>query len=271
MAQQTALTKEQDTAIIPVEFQALGITPRELQEILTANAGEGTLNLEELGRIKVPAGGATTWTIPTLGGEEETKVLQVVIVAWRDQRALWLSSLDTSDGPKPPDCSSRDAVCGSLKREEITVLAQANDLIQPGEVSPDSRPQDCQTCPFAKFGTARGSKGRGQWCKATRALYVLFPDSMLPTALTVPPKSIKPIRSYFLQLASKGLPYYGVVTHLNLQKSKNADGIAYSEIMPQVGTILPEEARGKFRAYHQAIEPFVKNEPVVIDGDGLED
>jgi hypothetical protein len=266
-----ALVKDSDAEVLPVRYQALDMSPAELSEILAANAGGGNgLALEEMGRIKVPAGGATTWSVPTLEGDEDAKEVKGVIIAWRDNRAFWKGNIEDSGGTKPPDCSSKDAQTGSLTQGEIIALAEETGLPYQPVMTPNHL-QSCATCPFAKFGTAKAGQGRGQWCKASRQLYILFEETILPTALTVPPKSIKPIRSYFLKLLQKGLPYYGVVTSLTLRKEKNADGIAYSEIVPQMLVALPKDEQARFRAYHQALEPFVATEPVVIDADIIEE
>lgn len=227
---------EKQNAIQVVKAQDLGLTqfdPAELRTIVQDNVGAGGITEFDLDRVRVPAGGVTTWTIPTLEGEQETKELTGVIVYWREPRAYWAASFDETGGGTPPDCYSPDGVHG---------------YGNPGGL--------CARCPFAQFGSAE--RGRGQACKQMRLLFMLRPGAMLPLVVVAPPTSIKPLKQYFLRLAANGKPYWSVVTKLLLEKTKNQDGIAYSRIVPQLAAVLDAEAAEKMRQYAEAIRPALE-------------
>ena len=137
----------------------------EVAEIIRENIGNGTIGQFDLDRIKIPAGGATVWSVPTLEGDEPAKELLGVIVHFQDQRAYWAESFGKGGGGSPPDCSSLDMQVG---------------VGRPGG--------DCSRCPFAQYGSAvrdDGSEGRGQACRSIRALYLLLPNSVLPTMISI--------------------------------------------------------------------------------------
>ena len=100
---------------------------------------------------------------------------------------------------------------------------------------------------MAAFGTAE--KGGGQVCKQTRMMFLLRPDSLLPTVLAAPPTSLKPIRAYFLRLAGQAVPFYTVISRFTLEKAKSGTGIEYSRIVPSVGARLSAEEVAQVKKY----------------------
>jgi hypothetical protein len=209
-----------------------------IREAMKTNVGEAGLSAGDLERIKVPAGGGTAWTIQTLDGEELLKELVGIIISWRDTRAHWSVPMEESDGNMPPDCYSLDARIGEGK---------------PGG--------DCHKCPLAQFGS--DPKGEGQACKLIRQLFLIREGNMLPEIVSLPPSSVKPARQYFLRLASKGVPTYGVVTKIGLEKTKNGQGIAYAKATLTSGGRLPPEQAQRAKDYAAMIEPFLKSTPAV--------
>lgn len=214
-------------------FLALREDPKALVETMRANVGAQALTEFDLDRLRVPAGGATQWTVP---GLEETQAATVegVVVAWRDPRSYWAAGLEESGGGTPPDCSSPDGVRG---------------VGTPGG--------DCASCPMNEWGSARkdGKEARGKACKETRAMFLLRDGDRLPVVVVAPPSSLKNVRKYFLRLASQGVPYHGVVTRFALARTKNQGGIAYSEIVPAFAGKLDAEAAARVRAYAEAMAP----------------
>jgi hypothetical protein len=208
----------------------------QIREAMEANVGDGGLTAGDFDRIKVPAGGATAWTIQGLDGEEILKEVAGIVVAWRDTRAYWSVPMEQSEGNMPPDCYSLDARTGTGK---------------PGG--------DCHKCPLAQFG----SDGAGQACKLVRQLFLIREENLLPEIVNLPPSSIKPARQYFLRLASKGVPCYSVITKIGLEKTRNAQGIVYSRAtFASGGRLAPEQAR-RAKEYAAMIEPFLKAAPAV--------
>lgn len=197
-----------------------------LRESFQANIGTSGIGEFELDTLRVPSGGGRTWQIPGLDNEE-AKSVEGIIVHWSEPRAYWKEGLETSGGGSPPDCSSPDGVRGTGT---------------PGGI--------CEVCPMNQWQSAE--KGEGKACKQTRVLMLMRPESRLPLRVVVPPSSLKPIRSYFLRLASGAIPYYAVVTKLELQSQRSKGGITYSEIVPsKVERLAPADV-DRVRAFSQA-------------------
>ena len=228
------MSNAQTAETLPAVIGSYAVMQRaeELREIMAANVGTGGVSPFDIDRVKVPSGGGTTWEVPSLAGPVETKELRGVIIAWRDPRGYWRESFEDTGGGTPPDCSSDDGVTG---------------LGDPGG--------DCAVCPLAQFNTARGGAGRGQACKQTRLLFMVREGDLLPIVVVVPPSSLSPMKKFFLRLASSAVPFFGVVTELTLERTKNKDGIAYAEVTPRMVDQLSPEERARMKAYAESVAP----------------
>ncbi len=229
------MTKEQ--ALVPVsEYKVMQVSMPKLTKTIKDNLGADKLSSFDFDRIKVPSGGGTTWEIPTLTGLDESKSIDGVIVFWKTTRGYWNSPY-TGEGV-PPNCSSEDGITGRG---------------DPGG--------DCLSCPFNQFGTGRDDKGeitKGKACKEVRAVFLLRKEGVLPILITAPPMSLKPMRKYFLRLASHGVSYYEAVTRLALEKDKNSNGLTYSRIVPTLGEQLSPEQAASIEAYANTIKPYLE-------------
>ena len=212
-------------------YAVMAHAPSHLREVLTQNVGQGGLSEFDLDRVKVPAGGGRTWSVPTLGEDDEVKSIEGVIIAWREPRSYWAEGIDVSGGGSPPDCSTKDGITGTGT---------------PGG--------SCEACPLAVFGSS--TNGRGQACKVTRLLFVIRPDDMLPLVIATPPSSLKLVGRYFLRLASRAIPHYGVITRFELAATKNKDGIVYTEIIPSMVSQLSPEETAHMRGVAEALAPL---------------
>jgi hypothetical protein len=138
-----------------------------------------------LPRVKIPAGGATTWEVPTLAGVTPMRELEGVVVHFKHTRAYWPDDAETGT---PPVCRSHDAITG---------------IGDPGG--------PCKTCPLSKFKSA--SDGVGQACGMKEIWFVLRAETFLPLVLSLPPMSLKAAKDYrFGQLGSAGVQLSSVVT-----------------------------------------------------------
>jgi hypothetical protein len=220
-----------ETALAIPDYAVMKHTVEDLNNIITSNLGNANLGPSDLDKIKVPAGGGTTWSIPTLDGEEDTKNFDGVIVAWKDQRAYWAEAY--SGGSTPPDCASDDGMMGTG---------------EPGGA--------CDKCPFSQFESAVGDDGKprpGQACKAVRLMAVVQQDDLVPLLLAAPPTSLGNMRKYFLRLSSRATPYYGVVTRFTLEKAKSQGGIEYSQLSASAIGRLTDGELQKMAGYAQVI------------------
>jgi len=240
MAEQTPVAQSQKLLPAKTEdFPVLAMEAADFKEkfeIVRENLGGRQISPLDLDRVKVPAGGGKVWELPTLDGEVKAATeWDGVIIAWRDIRVFWADKYE--GGGVPPDCVSDDGVTGKGA---------------PGGA--------CRDCPLAVFGTAvkeDGSQGRGQACQAKAQLFVLVAGSWLPTVLTAPPTSITPIRRYLTRLASRALPFYGVMTRFGLEPDKSADGFAFSKVLPTAVAPLADDQRKRARAYSKQFAPLV--------------
>lgn len=212
-----------------------------LAEVLSDNLGATGLDSKDLDRIRIPAGGGLSWTVPGLTGDVDEKEIIGVIVHWADRRAYWADAF--SGEGKPPDCYSEDGYTGN--GEPAKKVGGA-----------------CAACPLSQFGSdAKG--GRGQACKSIRQVFIARQGGgLLPVFVALPPTSIAPIKKYFLRLASEELSCWRVVTKLTLEKTKNASGIQYSRaVATMAGKLNPEQAQA-VSAYRNAILPALAHVPI---------
>jgi hypothetical protein len=219
--------------IEPSSYLALNRESSEIQEIIRDNLAGQDVGEFDLPRIKIPAGGGTTWEIESpLHGTQSERELQGIVVYHRQTRSFWRD--DDSTGT-PPDCSSRDGVVG---------------VGDPGG--------ECRTCPLSQFGS---DGGRGQACKQQAMWFLLREDSFLPVVLSLPPTSLKAAKQYMLALAGAGIRAAEVVTKITLEKQRNPDGQDYSRAVLSVGGKLDEAATARARAYAEQLRPVFDATP----------
>lgn len=236
--QQTAL------ATIP-EFGIMQLAPGELRELIQENLGGEQLRAFDLDRVKIPGGGATTtWTIPTLDGELETKELVGVIVYHKSEKAFWKESFEASGGGTPPDCS------GKLE-QGIWVGRGSRD--ETGDLGP----HDCATCPHNQFGTAQDGKGAGKACADNMAVCILTPDSLLPKLFVAPPTSAAQLKKFFLRAIGSRARIHSMVVKLTLSKERSKSGIVYCEVRVEVVGHLSGPLLEAMREYSESIRPLL--------------
>ena len=228
-------TETKDLAVL--DYRALKINPEKFAEIVKANTGDTGLTVSELDRVKVPAGGGQSWSVPSVAGEQGVKEIEGVIIAWRDVRAYWEAAF--SGGNEPPQCSSEDGVRG---------------IGTPGGL--------CLTCPLAQFGSAppkNGVKTDAQACHASRMLFMLRKEDLLPIVVSIPPTSIRPCKQYYTGLVRLGCFHHDVITGLSLHRDKNEGGIVYSLVSFRMVRELKAEEKLKVAELVTAFKPLFMN------------
>ena len=224
-------------------YMALSQPLDDFKHIVAQNIGAGGVSAFELDRVQVPAGGGTMWAIETLEGEEAVKHLDGIIIHMTEPRSFWETSFDEGGG-SAPDCSSEDSILGVGTRFE----GDTDD------------PHHCSSCPFAQFGS--DDKGRGQACKATKRIFMLMKDTLLPVVLTLPPGSLMNAKKYFLRLLSHGRSVDSVITRWELKKEQNPDGIKYSKAKPSSVTTLEPDVYAKVKEYAEVMRPYLSRAPL---------
>ncbi len=214
---------KKDNQIVPFadvsNYLALEGDGSKVLEIIQDTLGGRAITPFDLERIRIPAGGATTWEVDDLDqGTIAIKQLKGIVIHNAPARSYWKMGLDEGGASQPPDCASFDLVTG---------------IGDPGG--------DCGVCPFNEFGSDTKG-GRGKACNEIRFVFMLRPDSYIPAVVQIPPSSLKGINSYFLRLAGRAVPPAVVVTNLELERvSQGGSGLPYSRVVPKMAGRLSDD------------------------------
>jgi hypothetical protein len=217
------------------------LTAADIGEVLRENLAPGeTLDIFSLPRVRVPTGGATVWELPD---GRSAEAITGVIIHRQTVRAFW--STPFSGGGVPPECYSPDAITG---------------IGIPGG--------NCRTCPYARWGSAVGPDGKpraGQACRLITRLFILTEGAVLPWFLPLPPSSYKTAFQYIVSLTTSGQRYWHVVTELRLQRTKNRDGLYYSQVIFRNAGQLDEKQATWVDGYRAALVPALQGMPVTAE------
>jgi hypothetical protein len=215
------------------EYAIATINPNEFRDLVQSNLGGLQINpTTDLTRIKIPTGGMTAWSIPTLDGDDVAKEVTGVIIGYKHARAYWPGTF--AGGNQPPQCVSEDGICG---------------VGNPGG--------DCASCEWAQWGSK--DDGKGQQCKSILRVFMVRPGSMLPTVFALPPTSIKPFKQYIMKLLDGNCDMKRVITKFELEKAQNGVGIDYAKVKASRVASLDEQAAATIKAYADSIMPMILN------------
>ena len=198
--------------------------------VIEANLGGEELNMSHLERLVNPSGKSTSWESEDIDGTTATfSEIQGVMIHHKVVRAYWATEF--SGGSNPPDCSSEDGVIG--------------------EGNPGG---SCKDCPYAVFGSGPNNS---QACKQIRQVYMLQPDRLLPTFINCSPVNVGAAFRYAIKLTDKKrLPYFHVITRVNLESDRSTSGFDYAKIIFSMVEALPVEEREKMTLYREMMLPY---------------
>lgn len=224
-------------------YAALQLTPTDLQDLITSNLAPGeSIGVRDLPRVKIPGGGATTWEVPTINGEQATKELRGVLVQVATRRTFWRTEYTGANDP--PDCFSPDGLHG---------------IGEPGI--------ECAACPFNQFPEENGGP---KPCKEIRQLFLLPEGGILPLVVNVTPGSLINARQFFFGLMNARLKRTHVEVVLRLTKAQNKGGLDYSQVTFTLSERqLAPEAREQIDAYAKLLGPFLAE--VGVDREAVEE
>lgn len=229
--------------ITKTEFSALAQASKfPIADVIKTNFGSQGISPQDLLRVKVPSGGATSWEIMTKEGEKSVKEIEGIIIDANDIRLFFRKSFDETGGEEPPDCMSLDMV---------------NGIGDPGG--------PCEKCEYNEWGS--GKNGRGKACQQRKFMLFLPTNQFLPYVISAPVGSLKNMSDYFGRLTGEGLPYYCVVTKLSLEKDKNPDGITFSRIVPTHVRDLTDDEYKAMTKYRNAVTKNLGQAEVVAESD----
>jgi hypothetical protein len=155
-------------------------------------------------------------------------VLTVAVLAVKRSRSLFKEG----DFDAPPLCASDDAV-RPREQAEIDEGPDVKTLTGP----------DCNVCPFAQWGTARGGKGRGQACQLAYNLLCLDLDDDGIYIVRVSGTSIDGFRRYFTAGRMQKTPAYATPTQIGSKMEVFDAGQAYVLTFAQSGSMGSETAQ----------------------------
>jgi len=179
------------------------------------------LNVSDIPRLKVPAGGGTVWELPDGSAK---KSLEICIIARRINRVYYATPYAGEN--TQPDCVSRDGVIG--------------------EGNPGG---ECASCPLSKF-----SGKQVPACKLVTLLYAIERESLSPVILQLPPSSAAEVRKYLVQnlLLTRTNPA-SVWTVATLEKRQNPQGISYSAVALKRGEAVSEAEAAEIAAMRDVL------------------
>lgn len=261
-----------DTVAVLVERYPALDPSGEAMELLIANVGdieEAGLSFGDMDRITIPPAGSTKWLVPDLEqGEINVDKLVGVILKWETSRAYWVSEDVTGEAP---DCASRDgktpvegglfAVDGERGAENPAGVTEGGTEYPAGS---------CIGCPMNQFGS--DSRGRGKACKESKLLYLVREGELLPTIISLPPTSIKPLKSFLLRVGTKmRAKFYEIEVGLALKAEVGGPGgkQKYGVVVPSVVRTLDPEERKVAKGASIAFNGMFNRVPVAAIGAGV--
>lgn len=188
---------------------ALVNDPRSIIEAIQTNMDGAPISESNLTKIKIPSGGATFFTVPTLDGENPEKALVGTVVFHRPGRVYYSTPFsDASDENRFPDCFSGNGLVGIGK---------------PGG--------DCESCALSQFGSAtrNGKPAQGKACGERKTLYMIRGDQMMPDVISLPPTSIGACNQFLFKLAASGVKYHDALISITLERERSSENIDYAE------------------------------------------
>jgi hypothetical protein len=228
------MSNNQTTALVPLNQYAIATRSKEeLANIVAGNLAGEQLTAMDFDKIKLPSGGALVWTVPGLEGPKYVNEIVGVIIAVKTMRGYWAQSIEDGGAGKPPDCASDGGVTGKGN---------------PGGA--------CADCALNTFGSA-GEGEAGKACKEMRFVFMLQPETLLPSVVVLAPTSIKPMKQYLLRLSSQAIPYWGVQTALALEGAKNGQNIAYAKVSPKLVAKLSADEAMHVQGYAAMIRNLI--------------
>jgi len=225
------------------EFAIIKMDQQTIQETVTDNLGSSGISAFTLPRVKIPAGGAQSWEMPTLGEDEpsSTRSFDAVPVLFHGARRFYAKKLKdrTKDDNPMPDCWSRDGItgCGNF-----------------GTGHEDHR--NCLGCSMNQWGSAR-DEGKGKACAEQRYLYLLRKDDVLPVLLILAPSSLKAHGLFNVKLSQKAIPYWQALTRFSLASVPDGPSGPYSTVTMSFVERVDAKDHQRLREYQKSLKAFV--------------
>jgi hypothetical protein len=222
------------TALIKSDLNYRALSPQgasDLQDLLDDHFGGKMPPVHKLDHVAIPTGGNIMWDIP--GFDKPQESFSGVILHRQPNRQLYRNPF--GKGPKEaPICSSKDGIIG---------------IGDPGG--------SCEDCPKSKFGP----NNERPECPDKEDVYILRPNGLLPSILSLPSTSLKALTDYGMRLFNQGQFLYGVETTFSLERKQSKGGVNYSTLkLAQAPTVISEEDRARFKAMKADIVAYLRRQ-----------
>lgn len=229
---------EQNTSMVAANEQNKFLLPAMVEGDFSrdeiAEDADG-LQMMSFQRVKIPAGGALQFEVPTEDPDnpDYTRTLEGVILYNHSAYTLWPEGSEYDEDTKPL-CSSVDGKTG---------------IGVPGGA--------CATCPMNAYGSAKDG-GRGKACKNMRHLYLLRSGEYMPLLLSLPPTSIRPFKEFLNRaFVYRQRATYGSLVQIGLKKDNNGSN-DYSVATFRLLRDFQGEELAQIRAYANVFKEQVK-------------
>ena len=211
----------------------LPIDNAAISEIILNNVGSDGITVNKLDRFMNPSTTGTTWSIPSLIGEDETvSEIEGVIVFHKLSRARWEG--EYKGGGDAPLCSSKNGF--------------------DGEGDPGGK---CNECPYAKFTEDDKGESVKPECRLVKQVFVRTPGSLFPKVLNVSAININQIDRYLFRLADKLHSYNHVVTRVTVETDTSKSGYKYPRFIFEGVAFVPEDQKEESTKYTKLITPML--------------
>ena len=223
-------------------WTVMQLDPDEIKDIVSEALGTSKLKVSDLSAIHMPTGGNTQFQLQTSAGEVNSPSYCGVIIHVKTISRKYDIPMGEEGASPIPDCWSDDGVTGHGK------YAEACDGV-------------CSRCPFSQFGSGKnGSRA----CKPHLLLFVLTPNSLLPSVVYLSSMSIKPYETYRNLLLGEGKAPSSVITEIALRVEKNSAKLDYSvATFSRIGDLSKEE-RMRFKTMGNEMGTYLKSSKVDV-------
>jgi hypothetical protein len=204
-------------------------------EIISENLKNQQLTSALFDVIKSPSGGATSFSVPSLSGEDSEKELVGIILDYTTPRAYWTTP-EPAEGT-PPECFSRDSVISS-------------------------NGERCATCVHNTFGSKDGDSN-AKACKESVEAILLRPDSIMPVIVRVPVSSKLLFQKYTARLSGQLIPIHGAITKITLTKAVSKGGKPYATYNFEMVRQMSADEAVRAKAYADGFKEVMQSDDVI--------
>lgn len=225
------------------EFRALA-DGAEAAALLETNLGGESLRYSDLTFVKIPTGGATTWSWSSPSGRDfSSKTIRgVLVVVGKTTQTLWPHA-DATTGSKPLLVSRDGKVAHKVGSDYGDLDA---NIIEAAKR--DDGLYDVSKIPYFHWqGSGPGAKPPR--AKSSRVIGVLREEDGLPVFIRISQTSLRVVDTLLRGLTAEGIFHYRAIVELSLEKRKGqrADyAVLVAKAVGDIGPEFGEKAREKF-------------------------